>query len=857
MTHGLLQNSPEKAQRRIESNKSDSSSVQSFQTGHHPITQLQRTLGNRQVAELIQSKRLTPQGQITGLQRKLTVGAADDQYEQEADQVARQVISMPDAVVTNPMQRATSSEDEQEKMLQTKPLAVSISPVVQREISNEEDNESSVQAKSTDSLSGGFEAGGDVESRLNQSKGNGSSLPDSVRDYMEPRFGVDFSGVRVHTGNDAIQMNRDVDAQAFTHGSDIYFGEGRSPNNLELTAHELTHVIQQNPSTLRRLKVKKIQTSGFDSCSVDKIRRNIQGRLLTSKQEQNAKSVPYSGSFISTQNKLSVKNTSQNWIQKFESNEHQYLGDIATQNDRGEVQTIELAPGYFVSFGDITAMAGDFFRSVEEIRRLATASAVRGAGTREEIEYVRTVKIRGHRDQEESFSQEVRDAVMSRYYELAGNNSAHFTEPRGREERSSVNNRGNYRDNHEDAIREAVAAGSIHGPLNDALLYESFASHFLTDAFAAGHIRTERLNISDWWNPRVPMFWINLKLFIAEKMARHINDNTTIAGMLTIDQLWHRVRETIEEKNLPTLTFGDLVSGAVHDYDNEHGVLTQHGLLLGDGQVMDEHGALQAGGQHTAQSAIQAVQVSQRDIQRAYELGATGRTIDEVIAELMTRGQYAVEALWPQALSDNQQPQGQQEPNWRKDTVEALLGDEIMQASITLFAREKAATLEEALTFEDINQLGITVVSASLQENAFRTHLTNKLRSDPVKLLSEIISYRPGTGGGAGGRLTDTNALEYLSLVRTQRGLGALTNSQREQLIRDLVAGVCGDEEENAIIEILSNASVTDMVEVVKNLGGGDASAGIEYLDSGVDGAEWRQLKGILRRSDDLRPHVD
>ncbi|HNP97166.1 MAG TPA: DUF4157 domain-containing protein, partial [Cyclobacteriaceae bacterium] len=62
---------------------------------------------------------------------------------------------------------------------------------------------------------------------------------------MEPRFGVDFSDVRVHTGNDAVQMNRAVGAQAFTHGSDVYFGEGRSPNNLELTAHELTHVVQQ------------------------------------------------------------------------------------------------------------------------------------------------------------------------------------------------------------------------------------------------------------------------------------------------------------------------------------------------------------------------------------------------------------------------------------------------------------------------------------------------------------------------------------------------------------------------------------------------------------------------------------
>ncbi len=71
---------------------------------------------------------------------------------------------------------------------------------------------------------------------------------------MEPRFGVDFSHVRVHTGSNAIQMNRDVGAQAFTHGSDIYYGAGSSPTNLELTAHELTHVVQQTGAAPLQMK---------------------------------------------------------------------------------------------------------------------------------------------------------------------------------------------------------------------------------------------------------------------------------------------------------------------------------------------------------------------------------------------------------------------------------------------------------------------------------------------------------------------------------------------------------------------------------------------------------------------------
>jgi Domain of unknown function (DUF4157)/Bacterial protein of unknown function (DUF922) len=56
---------------------------------------------------------------------------------------------------------------------------------------------------------------------------------------------LDFGDVRVHTGSDAVQMNGALNAQAFAHGSDIYFGAGKSPGNNELTAHELTHVVQQ------------------------------------------------------------------------------------------------------------------------------------------------------------------------------------------------------------------------------------------------------------------------------------------------------------------------------------------------------------------------------------------------------------------------------------------------------------------------------------------------------------------------------------------------------------------------------------------------------------------------------------
>jgi hypothetical protein len=77
----------------------------------------------------------------------------------------------------------------------------------------------------------------------------GGNLPAGVRKFMEPRFGADFSGVRVHTGDAAAKQSQQIDAAAFTSGRDIHFGKNRfqpdSASGKELIAHELTHTIQQ------------------------------------------------------------------------------------------------------------------------------------------------------------------------------------------------------------------------------------------------------------------------------------------------------------------------------------------------------------------------------------------------------------------------------------------------------------------------------------------------------------------------------------------------------------------------------------------------------------------------------------
>jgi hypothetical protein len=84
---------------------------------------------------------------------------------------------------------------------------------------------------------------------VQQRKGSGSELPGDARQTMEDHFGADLSGVRVHTGSESTSLNRELNAQAFTVGSDIFMGEGKyNPGSSEgqgLLAHELTHVGQQ------------------------------------------------------------------------------------------------------------------------------------------------------------------------------------------------------------------------------------------------------------------------------------------------------------------------------------------------------------------------------------------------------------------------------------------------------------------------------------------------------------------------------------------------------------------------------------------------------------------------------------
>jgi len=120
---------------------------------------------------------------------------------------------------------------------------------------------------------GSFETNDSFESKVKQQSGGGQPLPSDVRADLEPKFGADFSGVKIHTGSTAAQLSQDVGAQAFTHGSDIYFNQGKynpeSGSGKQLLAHELTHTVQQGGSGVQREGI------GISRTPTDKVQRLI------------------------------------------------------------------------------------------------------------------------------------------------------------------------------------------------------------------------------------------------------------------------------------------------------------------------------------------------------------------------------------------------------------------------------------------------------------------------------------------------------------------------------------------------------------------------------------------------------
>lgn len=214
----------------------------------HPVLNLQRRIGNQALQRLLQWNAEEPRGNSTApgstrfghgfgriplhagvyteSQPRLTIGNSCDVHEQEADRVAKLVMRMPD----RQPQRACCPR-------------VGKCPRCWKGQRRHENLQTKLRQPCKTPTTG-------VPSIVGVTlRSPGEPLDAGTRTFFEPRFGHDFSKVRVHTGARAAESARGLNAMAYTIGRDVVFGADRyrphTSSGRLLLAHELAHVVQQ------------------------------------------------------------------------------------------------------------------------------------------------------------------------------------------------------------------------------------------------------------------------------------------------------------------------------------------------------------------------------------------------------------------------------------------------------------------------------------------------------------------------------------------------------------------------------------------------------------------------------------
>ena len=198
---------------------------------------------------------LTPQTQ-------LSMGQVNDPYEQEADKIATQVVQnysqvnhLQQKIMPMGLPVMVSPKRIQARVMRSVQTSLRRN-IIQRKCAACEQEEGKLQAKFIQFHGDGNTVSTQIEQQIQTSRGGGKPMDTNTQSFMGNSFGADFSNVRIHTGSQAVQMSQDLNAHAFTVGSDIYFNEGRyQPNTKQgtgLLAHELTHVVQQGAAVQRK-----------------------------------------------------------------------------------------------------------------------------------------------------------------------------------------------------------------------------------------------------------------------------------------------------------------------------------------------------------------------------------------------------------------------------------------------------------------------------------------------------------------------------------------------------------------------------------------------------------------------------
>ncbi|WP_138503638.1 hypothetical protein [Nostoc sp. PA-18-2419] len=614
---------------------------------------------------------------------------------------------------------------------------------------------------------------------------------------------------------------------------------------------------------------------------------------------------------VQRKQQIGIHSTSQPIIQRFGSLEHKSLGDKGSGGQTydfqgGEVTTgTEIHPPRQIPFrlthGDITMLSGDYFdprdtrlneQGVEEpvpdslFHLAATPSPDPGKtpGTQDEIIYaIKTINPQDPRfaqictpEQPQGgvwaqleFSKAVTEAVDNRYLRLAANNSEHFAAPHGTAgpdggNRSSAG--GSYRALHEDTILRAFFAGQSGQDIAEGMAREAAAHHFLTDHFAAGHLRTPRADIRQYWRQKYPLFFNNMKRKIALDVARYINDNTTNGATIfgTVSAIYDTIIAQVQEKtaNMPELGFDDLVALVAHDFDNEQGLWVVNDLgdrwkTFGDSNLNKVDSNNQ-----TAKMAELAVKLGCKDIENAHAFGSGNPgpyssewILDSVKAQAgspaVPSAKYAPEQVLPRLDADANN--GTQ--NWQADSLDALWAVKIRSD----LERTYGEAITESVKSGEIKDK-LDGMAAQFPENqkvadgwlgtvhpqaAFIHGFLEPLVANPLVGLRSIIDFNPSEGQA--GFNEDDAVME-----ESTDDLPHLTLNQRADRVRALIGGWTGEDEGERVIEIFRTAPVGDRAQLYRLVEGhawsGDWIEGVFTTDDDIVDALYRSQLNRLRK---------
>ena len=396
-------------------------------------------------------------------------------------------------------------------------------------------------------------------------------------------------------------------------------------------------------------------------------------------------------------------------LARFVESEHKLLGDLGSGGGSYTRAGLEL------THGDLTFLSGDHFEPDELIQLWDKPSKKTGeeVGTQDEILYCIKWQL-GDKDErflsggkwhDLTFSDEVKARVESHYYELASKNTMHFANPglpgfgRGGFPPGSAG--ATYHERHENAIKQAYQAGLSGGDISPAKELEATGDHFLTDAFAAGHLSTPRASISEYWNGMYPMFEGQFKTKVAHDIGAKLEKEATwAAGSIPESVYESSARDMLEEKlkGLP-IRMGDILSDAVHGYDNDRGLwvtndLGWHWIAWGDGKLMEGTSDVDASPGHTnLEAATLAVSLGIVDLETAYGMGKrdTGSPLDEmqVLDQVKQRPGPPVSAgdkYGPEQVMPRLDPSIDQGTlGWRVDSIQTLWETRVRSTDPTTF----------------------------------------------------------------------------------------------------------------------------------------------------------------------------